>query len=97
MPMLVPAWYQPKKKSLNADAHAKIPTFRLTWTQELRRVFNIDIEAREHCGGKVKVIATIKDPLVIKKILDHIEDANIVLPPAYQLPQANGPPVIGLR
>ncbi len=88
---------KPKKKSLNAEAHAKSPTFRLTWAQRLKRVFSIDIEACEYCGGKVSIIATIKDPLVIKIILDHIEATHVDLPPAYQTPQANGPPVISLR
>ena len=32
----------------------------------------VDIFTCEHCGGAVKVIATIEDPAVIKKILDHL-------------------------
>ena len=36
----------------------------------IRRVFKIDIETREQCGGVVKVIACIEDPVVIKQILD---------------------------
>ena len=41
--------------------------------QRLRRVFRIDIETCEHCGGAVKVIASIEDPVVIQRILDHLE------------------------
>jgi len=44
----------------------------MTWAQRLKRVFKIDIEVCEHCGGKVKVIASIEDPQVIEKILRHI-------------------------
>lgn len=44
----------------------------MTWGQRLKRVFKIDIEVCEHCGGKVKVIASIEDPLVIGQILCHI-------------------------
>lgn len=40
----------------------------VTWMQRLQRVFNIDIEVCEHCGGQVKVIASIEDPKVIEQI-----------------------------
>ena len=32
----------------------------------------MEIEKCEKCGGKVKVIASIEDPVVIKKILKHL-------------------------
>jgi len=40
----------------------------MTWAQRLKRVFNIDIETCNTCGGLVKIIACIEDPLVIEKI-----------------------------
>lgn len=48
-----------------------------TWAQRLKRVFGIEIERCEKCGGKVKVIACIEDrgaasPEVIDKILKHL-------------------------
>lgn len=43
----------------------------MTWAKRLKRVFNIDIETCEACQGQVKVIACIKNSVVIKKILDH--------------------------
>ncbi len=43
-----------------------------TWAQRLKRVFAIDIEKCEKCGGKLKVIASIEDPDVIEKILKHL-------------------------
>ena len=48
-----------------ADEHRE-----MTWAQRLKRVFNIDITICSRCGRAVKVIASIEDPLVIKKILD---------------------------
>lgn len=45
---------------------------RITWAQRLKRVFNIDIETCPECKGKVKVIASIEDPQVIRKILNHL-------------------------
>jgi len=37
----------------------------MTWAQRLKRVFNIDIETCPKCGGAVKVIACIEDPVTI--------------------------------
>ena len=45
----------------------------MTWAQRLKRVFWIDIETCQHCGGAVRVIASIEDPVVIEKILTHLE------------------------
>ncbi len=45
----------------------------MSWAQRLKRVFNIDIETCRECGGAVKVIACIEDPVVIKQILDHLK------------------------
>jgi hypothetical protein len=44
----------------------------MTWAQRLKRVFNIDIETCSECAGAVKVIACVEDPVVIRKILDHL-------------------------
>jgi hypothetical protein len=44
----------------------------LTWAQRLKRVFAIDIEVCRRCGGQLKVIASIEDPLVIERILEHL-------------------------
>ena len=46
----------------------------MTWAQRLKRVFNIDIETCRECGGAVKVIACIEDPVVIEKILTHLNE-----------------------
>ncbi len=43
-------------------------------TQRLKRVFHIDIETCSECGGSVKVIACIEDPVVVKKILAHLNE-----------------------
>lgn len=67
----------------------------MTWAQRLKRVFNIDIETCGQCGGAVKVIASIEDPLVIQKILSHLNTKNdkvVELLP----PQSRAPPQISL-
>ena len=69
----------------------------MTWTQRLKRVFNIDITICNRCGGAVKIIVEtshryIEDPLVIKKILDHLDAKSRALASANQLPEPRAPP-----
>lgn len=54
--------------------------YSMTWAQRLKRVFAIEIEKCEKCGGKVKIIACIEDPEVIEKLLKHLglDDASQV-------------------
>ena len=63
----------------------------MTWAQRLKRVFKIDILTCEHCGGPVKVIASIEDPVVIKKILNHLARRAEAATPAFR-PFARAPP-----
>ena len=64
----------------------------MTWAQRLKRVFNIDIETCSECGGAVKVIACIEDPVVIKKILDHPKD-RATARELRPLPESRAPPM----
>ena len=47
--------------------------------------------ACEHCGGAVKVIASIEDPAVIKQILDHLKRRAEAATPVFR-PFARAPP-----
>ncbi len=53
--------------------------FRTNLAQHLKRVFNIDIEICNICGGSMKVIACIEDPAVIKKILTHLRGKGLYI------------------
>jgi hypothetical protein len=44
----------------------------MSWAQRLKRVFAIDIETCRQCGGHLRVIASIEQPAVIERILDHL-------------------------
>jgi hypothetical protein len=46
----------------------------MTWAQRLKRVFDIDVETCSECGGDVRIIASIEDPVVIQKILAHLDN-----------------------
>jgi hypothetical protein len=35
----------------------------MSWAQRLKRVFAIDIETRQQCGGRLRVIASIEEPV----------------------------------
>lgn len=57
-----------KSETLSPAAQSNL----MTWAQRLKRVFNIDITTCPECAGKVRVIASIEEPQVIKKILNHL-------------------------
>jgi len=44
----------------------------MSWAQRLKRVFQIDIHQCA-CGGKLKILASIEEPLIINRILEHLE------------------------
>jgi hypothetical protein len=39
----------------------------------MHRAFAIDVLACVHCGGRLRLIATLHDPAVIGKILAHLD------------------------
>lgn len=88
-----------KLQSSQVDWLDKSPAERhraMTWAQRLKRVFNIDIEVCEHCGGHVKVIASIEDPKVIEQIFKHLKQKAAKVDDAkqHELPPERGPPLV---
>jgi hypothetical protein len=63
--------------------------------QRLKRVFGIDIETCRVCGGPVRIIACIEEPVVIKNILTHL-DEQVASTQAPRLPRCRAPPQAGL-
>jgi hypothetical protein len=45
----------------------------MTWAQRLKRVFGIGIETCPACGGAMRIIVCIEDPVVIEKIFAHLD------------------------
>ena len=43
-----------------------------SWAALMHRAFAIDVLACAHCGGRLRLIATLHDPAVIPKILAHV-------------------------
>jgi hypothetical protein len=42
----------------------------------MHRAFAIDVLVCPHCGGRLRLIATLHDPDVIRKILAHLDLAH---------------------
>jgi len=77
--MVTPASRGKRKESHSAeeaDQSTAEKRASMTWAKRLKRVFNIEIETCSECGGDVRIIACIEDPIVIQKILAHLD--NIV-------------------
>lgn len=76
-----------------ADDQQKASTSssRISWARLLKRVFGIDTDSCTECQGKMKIVAAIEDPRVIKKILGHLG-----LPTRAPTPwPSRGPPTSG--
>jgi hypothetical protein len=54
------------------DAGVKPTPRAWTWAALMHRAFGIDVLACAHCGGRLRLIATLHDPAVIGKILAHL-------------------------
>ena len=82
-----------KKKDDDECSVNKAP---MTWAMRLKRVFNIDVNQCDQCDGQLKVIACIEDPVVIKRILNHLRNTK---PEMFEdalkrtLPEVRAPPL----
>jgi hypothetical protein len=78
---VTPARRGTRKKCHSADETDQTAAEKraaMTWAQRLRRVFNIEIEICDECGGDVRIIASIEDPAVIKIILAHLDKKGVI-------------------
>ena len=86
------------RRATTGDPEAPTPAERrasMSWAQRLKRVFNIDIETCPACGGAVRIIACIEDPVVIEKILTHLDEKGGSAE-ASRRPPCRAPPQAGL-
>jgi hypothetical protein len=59
--------------------------------QRLKRVFRIDVETCKACGGAVRIIAGIEDPVIIRTILAHLAQAEPIRK-VVRMPVPRAPP-----
>ena len=82
----------PADVNANSDQRTPEETRRaMTWAQRLKRVFGIDVNTCVHCGGTVRIVATIEDPTAIRAILAHLSKHG-ALEEAHYRPAARSPP-----
>jgi len=60
-----------------AEAAAGRPRY-WTWAALMRRAFDLDVLACPRCGGRLRLIATVEEPGVVRKILAHL---GLLFPP----------------
>ena len=63
----------------------------MTWAQPLKRVFNIDVTPCVHCGGALRIVASIEAPNAIRAILVHFAKHD-ALETAHYRPGPRAPP-----
>jgi len=89
----------PARRGRRSGQSDKTPAERrqaMTWAQRLKRVFNIDVEICQHCGGRVKLLACIEDQPTINQILNHLDRKGTWLTPMSLIPEGTGPPAAQL-
>jgi len=50
----------------------KSPGHGWSWAALMQRAFAFDVLACPHCGGRLRLIATLHDPAGIRKLLAHL-------------------------
>jgi len=72
------------------------PSAPMSWMQRLKRVFAIDIETCPECGGRLRVIACIEDPSLIRQILAHIQRHEALLQRVARAPPDSKHPSLSI-
>jgi hypothetical protein len=60
------------------------------WAVLMHRAFAIDVLECPHCGGRLRLIARLHDPAVIRKILAHLGMARSGPSPGPAPPESRG-------
>jgi len=57
-----------------------------TWGALMRRVFDFDVLTCPRCGGRLRVLATVQDPLAVQAILAYLARSGAPAPPGLAPP-----------
>ena len=88
--LVTPAPSDETNKTSRTEQKKAKKSYSMGWAKMLKRVFDIDIQICSKCGGQIKIISSIQDPKVIKRILSHLGE-NSTVP---ELAPSRGPPEI---
>jgi hypothetical protein len=78
------------------DAPSPVPPRHWAWANLMRRAFDVDVLVCPRCGGRLRLLATIDDPVAIRAILDRLAVSDAARdrpPPAAMEPAALATPV----
>ncbi len=67
----------------------------MSWAQRLKRVLGVDVSTCVHCGGAVRIVASIEEPTVICAILAHLEKHD-AKEEAHYLPRPRAPAAVAM-
>ena len=71
---------------------------RASWARLLRKILEVDPLACPKCGGELRVLSVITDPVVVDRILRHLRNRGIESPfdsarsPPHDAPRASTNP-----
>jgi len=65
----------------------------MTWAQRLKRVLNIDVISCGHCGGALRIVASVEKPTAIRAVLAHFEKLG-ALEKAHYRPGRRAPSAV---
>jgi hypothetical protein len=69
---VVPRPVRAERDRETAEPDSCAQSSRRTWAELLERTFGVDVLRCPRCGGRRHRIATITDPIVIRKVLAHL-------------------------
>ena len=72
------------------DTKGKSSARAWSWAALMHRAFAIDVLECPHCGGRLRLIATLHDPAVIRKLLAHLGMARSGASPGPAPPESRG-------
>ncbi len=61
----------PELEALEPGATERRP-LRRSWAQLIRRIYEVDPLVCDECGGRMRILALLLDPAVVRTILDHL-------------------------
>ncbi len=83
----VTAMARPKKKKKTDKAKKKI--YQTPWAELMKHVFHYEVDNCDHCGSKLKFMASITSPIECRKILKHfnLDHHDVIADPARGPPE----------
>ena len=83
------------EKEGTTESKCRTPAERraaMAWSQRLKRAFGIDIETCTQCGGSVRIVACIEDPVTVEMILTHRNEQTMFHSLLSLQPEGRAPP-----